>query len=284
MPFCEFREGKIHYRLNGKGRAVVLLHGFLESEKIWEYHAKLLSENYKVVCIDLPGHGKSDCFGYVHSMELMADSVNEVLRSLGLRRYVMIGHSMGGYVALAYAEKYPAHLKGLALFQSTSLADSPEKQADRDRVAKLIPAKKEAFIQEAIPRLFASSFIKRHPEWPKRLIAMAMETSHRGIIAATLGMKNRKSSIELIRKLKCPIALIQGRHDKILPPKIHQELWKEASTGQLYLLDSSGHIGMIEEPEKTLEHLKNFIRLSHKKEREHVTTINKNRKRIKTTA
>ena len=119
MKTVNFKYGKIAFKVKGKGRAIVLLHGFLESSEIWSGYAEKLSRVYKVVLIDLPGHGQSDCFGYVHRMELMAQSVKAVLDSLHLRRYILVGHSMGGYVSLAFAGLYAENMKGMVLFHST---------------------------------------------------------------------------------------------------------------------------------------------------------------------
>ena len=117
---------------------MVLLHGFLFSSGIWHDLAASLARSYRVICIDLPGHGESGCFGYVHSMELMAQAVKAVLDQLRLKRYVMAGHSMGGYVALAFAELYPDNLRGLALFHCTAYPDTAEKRHERERAANLI--------------------------------------------------------------------------------------------------------------------------------------------------
>jgi len=100
--YVDFKQGKIRYTDSGKGRVVVFLHGFLESLEMWRFYQNL--PNYiRKICIDLPGHGKSDNFGYVHSMELMAEGVRAVLKNEGIRKVVVVGHSMGGYVGLAFA-------------------------------------------------------------------------------------------------------------------------------------------------------------------------------------
>src|SRR5690349_23915025 len=96
-----FRYDNAFYTVKGKGRAVVLLHGFMGSSEVWQEFANDLSKRYKVVCIDLPGHGQTPSYGYIHNMELMAACVDAVLKKLRLRRVALVGHSMGGYVSLA---------------------------------------------------------------------------------------------------------------------------------------------------------------------------------------
>src|ERR1700683_2040039 len=97
LNYTTFRKAKIRYSDEGKGRAIILLHGFPESLEIWKDFSTELSKHYRVIAIDLPGFGESECIGYTHSMELMAQCVHEVMRPLNLRRYILVGHSMGGY-------------------------------------------------------------------------------------------------------------------------------------------------------------------------------------------
>jgi pimeloyl-ACP methyl ester carboxylesterase len=124
----QYKDVNIFYTEEGKGSAVVLLHGFLENSSMWLPFIPELLKNNRVICIDLLGHGNTECLGYVHTMELMADAVEAVLNHIKIRRCFLIGHSMGGYVALAFAEKNPNALKGLCLMNSTANEDTPEKK------------------------------------------------------------------------------------------------------------------------------------------------------------
>jgi pimeloyl-ACP methyl ester carboxylesterase len=124
LKTCLYKGEKVFFTDTGKGRVVVLLHGFLGSKQIWKKTAENLARSYRVISIDLPGHGQSPCYGYVHSMELMAKCVKAVMDSLRLKRYVIVGHSMGGYAALAFADLFPDNLRGLCLFHSTAYPES----------------------------------------------------------------------------------------------------------------------------------------------------------------
>ena len=265
MPFSEFRQGKIYFEATGKGRNLILLHGFMESSEIWQAISRKLSSTFRVVRIDLPGHGNSDCFGYVHSVELMAEATEKVLRDLNIRKCVMLGHSMGGYVTLAFAKKHITRLKGLILFQSTPLADSEEKKADRERIAKIIPGKKEAFIKEALPALFHPDSLQKNPEILQTLEKISLNTSKRGMIAATRGMKNRPDSLEFLQTISLPVFFIMGMNDKVLPVNPHAELWKQISNGELYLLPNCGHIGMLENEQESIKAIKKALRICYKK-------------------
>ena len=157
-----FKEISVRFSDTGKGRAIVLLHGFPETSEVWEEFSVKLARHFRIIAIDLPGFGGTPCIGYVHSMELMALCVKTVMDSLGLRKYLIAGHSMGGYVTLAFAELFPDSLSGMCMFQSTSLADSPEKKLDRDRAVSLVKKDSRHYVNEVIPTLFAEDNIKMY--------------------------------------------------------------------------------------------------------------------------
>ena len=148
------KNSTINFTSTGKGSVVVLLHGFLENSTMWNTTVAQLSKKYRVVCIDLLGHGKTDNLGYVHSMEEQAEMVKAVLNCLHLRKYVLVGHSMGGYIALAFAKLFPSNLKGLCLMNSTALPDTEEKKINRDRGICAVKQNHKTFIRIAIPMLF----------------------------------------------------------------------------------------------------------------------------------
>ena len=132
-----------------------MLHGFLGSHEVWSGFIKKLSKKFRVIAIDLPGHGETPAIGYYHSVELLAQSVKAVLDTAGVRRYVIAGHSMGGYTALAFAELYSENVSGLCLFNSTSHADSEEKKKEREKVIQLVKREHKHYVAEVITSLFA---------------------------------------------------------------------------------------------------------------------------------
>jgi len=143
----DFKNGSINFEAYGSGEVLVLLHGFTESLKIWYDFKDKLAKKFHVILIDLPGHGMSSIINEVHSMELMADSVKAVIDHLRISSAVMVGHSMGGYVSLAFARKYSSLLKGMGLFHSTSLADSDENKEARERAIAIIRNKEKEPLQ-----------------------------------------------------------------------------------------------------------------------------------------
>src|SRR3954468_20458770 len=124
LKYIVFGNAKIQFSDKGRGRAIVLIHGFLGSLEVWNEFSEKLSRHFRVIAIDLPGHGESASVGHVHTMELLAECIKAVMNSLDLKRYILAGHSMGGYAALAFADLFPGNVSGLCLFHSTALPDS----------------------------------------------------------------------------------------------------------------------------------------------------------------
>ncbi len=261
MKTVTFKYGKISYQVKGKGRAIVLLHGFLESSQIWSDYAQKLSKVYKVILIDLPGHGKSECFGYVHRMELMAQSVKAVLDSLHLRRYIMVGHSMGGYVALAFAEFYSENLKGIVLFHSTALPDTREKKRDRDKAIEFVKKNPETYAKEATKKLFAPLNLHLFSDKVAFAQSISMCTTQQGIICALEGMKVRKNREAVLKTARYPVLFIAGKLDTTIAFDRIKPLFSLAKNTYTQTLESSGHMGFFEAETETVKATKKFARV-----------------------
>ncbi len=260
--FANFKQAKIAYTVSGKGRAVVLLHGFLGSSKSWETTKNALAKQFKVICIELPGHGQSDCFGYVHSMELMAQAVKAVVDNLRLKKYVLIGHSMGGYASLAFAELFPDFVRGLCLFHSTSYADSEQKKRDRNQAIRIVKNNHDIYVRATINNLFNTHQLKHLKKEILVTQQIARKTSKRGIIAALEGMKNRPSRDVVLHFANYPVLFIIGKYDNLLPMQSLLDQAEIAKHKDVLLLEKAGHMGFLEEPEICIKHLKRFIRKS----------------------
>jgi pimeloyl-ACP methyl ester carboxylesterase len=193
-------------------------------------------------------------------MDLMAEAVKAVLHDLQLRRYVLIGHSMGGYVAMAFAEKYMDNLRGVVLFHSTAVADSDEKKAGRDKAIKVAKKSKEKYLKESVKKLFFPINIKKHPELLVKAISIANNTSVQGIVAAIEGMKQRRNTEVVLQFCNCPVLFIAGLHDLLLPLDLHQHQFKLPKQHQLILLEQSAHMGFYEEPEAVNKGMLPFLR------------------------
>jgi pimeloyl-ACP methyl ester carboxylesterase len=254
-----FKGEKVTFSDKGKGRAVVLLHGFLGSHEIWKSTVDNLSKSYRVIAIDLPGHGATPCFGYAHSMDLMAKCVKAVLDSLGLKRYVMIGHSMGGYAGLAFADLFPENLRGLCLYHSTAYADSEEKRRDRLRAIDLVKANKTIYTRSTIRNLFATKNLKYLKEEIAFAHGIAKQTPKQGIIAALHGMRDRPNRHLILGFVRYPIMMVIGEHDNVLPSAQLLEQSEMIENKTILYLAHDGHFGFLESPRVSNKALRSFL-------------------------
>ena len=253
-----FNGHKVNYRVEGSGPAMVLLHGFLESLVMWDDFTSALSKMNKVITIDLPGFGKTDVFSNIHSMELMADTVHAVLEKENIKFCVLTGHSMGGYVSLAFAKKYADKLKGLVLFHSQVEADDEQGKVNRNRTIDIVRRNHKDFIAGFIPSLFAEQNIEKYRDKIDEAKAVSMETSAEGVIAALAGMRDRKDHSALLRELDIPVLFIAGKQDsRITMEKILPQILLPKHAESL-ILDGVGHMGFIEARKQTLRTLAHF--------------------------
>ena len=256
--FAEFKKIKVRYSDKGKGRTIVLLHGFLESLEVFNKFSDNLSKRFRVISIDLPGHGYTPSIGYMHSMELMAECVKAVLDSLGVRKYAIVGHSMGGYVALAFAELFSKNVSGLCLFHSTAMPDSEEKKKDRDRVAEIVMNDHAQFVSDLIPKLFAKENLTILKDQVSKAKTIALNTSKEGIVAALKGMKERPSRELILKNIKCPVLFIIGKQDVILAWENLLLLAGLPKKSFQLVLEHAGHMGFYEAPHEAFKILKKF--------------------------
>ncbi|MBK7310402.1 MAG: alpha/beta hydrolase [Bacteroidia bacterium] len=254
-----FKKGTVSFSDQGKGRVVVLLHGYLGSKEIWEKNISELAKTFRVIAIDLPGHGQTACYGYVHSMELMAKCVKKVMDSLRLKKYVVVGHSMGGYTTLAFAELFPENLCGLCLCHSTALPDSEEKKKDRARAIKLVKANKRVYTKDTIKNLFATKNLKYLKDEVSFATKIALSVSKQGAVASLEGMKDRPNRDIILGMVSYPVMMIIGEHDNILP---YESLLAQSETirnKHVLVLEHDGHMGFLESPLVVNKGLKKFI-------------------------
>lgn len=239
---------------------VVFLHGYLESKEMWRDIATDLSKNYRVICPDLPGHGKSTFEGNEVSMELAAKAVKNLLNFLRIERCVLIGHSMGGYVALAFAELFAERLSGFGLFHSHPFSDNDDKKLARLREIDMIAnGKKTEIVETNIPRLFANFNLSRLSKQVEMWKAIANATPDSGIITSLRGMASRKDRSFVLSHLNVPSILIFGKSDNLIPKEIGIELETKYSHLRIVWFENSGHLGMIEEPDQTRLAITSFL-------------------------
>lgn len=256
--FITYKNANIHYTESGKGAAIVLLHGFLENITMWKSLEHVLNPKFRVICIDLLGHGKSENTGYIHKMTEMAYVVKEVLDDLNIRRSFFVGHSMGGYVALAFAELYPDNVKGLVLLNSTARADSEEKKIGRDRAIAVVKQNYKSFIRTSIPMLFRSKCRKIYSNEIAEIKKEALTTSQQGIIAALEGMKIREDREVLLHFGPYPKLMILGKKDPVLA---YDDLIEQTQGTETEVVElENGHMSLIEDREGAEQAILEFIK------------------------
>ncbi len=254
-----FENSKIHYTISGKGPSLVLLHGFLLSPSIWTKIISKLSKKNQVIIIDLPGHGKSETIANVQTMELMAAVVNWVLEENNISKASFIGHSMGGYISLAFAEKYPDKIETLVLLNSSTEADSKERQVNRDRAIKVIQNNSEIFIRMGIANLFTEERQEKFKHLIDKFSKEAFQFPVEGIIASIKGMKIRKDRTSVLKNFKGKKYMISGIEDPLIPISNSIKIASETNT-KLFKVNS-GHMSINENSDEIVKimHFIDFI-------------------------
>lgn len=254
----KFKNTPIYYNDIGKGNTVVLLHGFLENSSMWNKMTLLLQKRYRVIAVDLLGHGKSECYGYIHSMEDQADMIFALISELRLRKVSLIGHSMGGYIALAFAELYPDHVRSLTLLNSSAQADNPERQLNRDRAIEVVKKNSNAFIRMATQNLFDKSSHEKFAKQIENFTNEALKTPLQGIIASLEGMKIRMDREALLHFGPYPKMMIASKNDTIIPLHDVEEQIKDTEV-QFHIVPG-GHVSTIECFDEIAEHIQSFLK------------------------
>lgn len=252
-----FKDIPIHVDTYGDGKSLILLHGFLESSQIWDKFIPLLKKQYQIICIDLFGHGKTPKFNEVHEMETMAEAVSTVMEYLKIESASLIGHSMGGYVIMAFLEKFPEKADRIMLLNSTPMADSEERKKERDENIKIVTTNKDVFVQMAITRLFAEGNRRKFKNEIQQHIAEAKKIPAENIVATLKGMKIRKDRTAILRKFSKQKLIVAGKKDPLIPPEAIQKV--AADTQAKLVSFPCGHMSYIEEEEDIKAVLKTFI-------------------------
>ena len=235
----------LNYKQFGEGETVVFLHGFLESISMWE-NLSLESIHFQSILIDLPGHGKSknEDNSPIPSMDYMANRVIDTLNQLGIKKYNVVGHSMGGYVALVL-KKIDERCKKVVLLNSNFWEDSIEKQKDRVRVADIVFKNKNLFLKEAIPNLYNDQL--KYKTEIAVLLKEALKMNSFSIAYASLAMSKRMDFTELISQKPTDFVIVQGEIDAIVP-KLIMESKDVLQNVPYYLIKTTGHMSHFENP------------------------------------
>jgi len=257
-----FSGSVIHYTLLGKGKPVVFVHGFAEDSSVWHNQLAALEADHLLIIPDLPGSGNSEILHKENvSLEDLAECIKSILDHEQIAECIMIGHSMGGYITLAFAEKYPTLLSAFLLFHSSAYADDAEKVAARKKgIGFILEKGAEAFLKATIPGLFYDS-TKSKAEMDD-LLKKSSSFSPEALIQYYTAMINRPDRTKVLREFEGPIGFIMGQHDKAVPFEQTLQQSHLPKMSYVYILRSSAHMGMLEETAKANGILSNFLQIN----------------------
>lgn len=252
----------VHYRDEGRQNrhTLVLLHGFMANLDVWTSYVLSYMNELRIITIDLPGHGLSDNFSDIHTMDLMADIVHEVLLETGVEECVMVGHSMGGYVSLAFADLFPHMLRGLGLINSHAMADSEQARRHRLDMCDYALENRSGYIIDFIPQLFDSSARDTFQRDISELVTQCLNTTERALCAAQRGMADRPARLDVLQRLDVPTYFVFGKNDPRIPIELAVTHTLMARRPESLLLENVAHMAFLERREYLKPRLLAFVR------------------------
>lgn len=261
-----YETGSLCYKTFTPGNSIptnpplVLVHGFAEDGSIWDHQTAYLKNDHRLIIPDLPGSGLSSPLPGDTSMEEMAGAVKAILDAEKINECILIGHSMGGYTTLAFAELYPQMLKAFGLFHSTSYADSEEKKAARRKGIEFIRKNGAApFIKQTTANLFSETSRSQHPEWIGTLIEKYAGFDPDSLIHYYEAMIRRPDRSHVLRQFPRPVLFITGGLDNTIPLNISLQQSHLPDVSYIYILEQAGHMGMLEDAARAGQILKEFL-------------------------
>lgn len=257
-----FNKSNISYSISGKGKTVVLIHGFGEDSNVFSEQKKYLERYCCVIIPDLPGSGQSELLQFKNEIfiEDYADCIYEILVQENINSCILLGHSMGGYITLHFAEKYPSLLNGFGLIHSTAFADSNEKKENRKKGIEIIEQYGSAhFLKNTIPNLFAEQFKKQHRNILDSFLHQTNYFQNKTLQQYLNAMMLRKDKTYVLSSSKVPVLFILGTEDVATPLNDVLQQTYLPNCSYIHILENVGHMSMLEDGDKLNKLLKDFI-------------------------
>lgn len=255
----QIEDKKIFYRITGSGKPVMLVHGFGEDGTVWKHQLGYLNDRFKLIIPDLPGSGESEMTGDM-SMEGMAEVLHSIIHKENIDKCIMIGHSMGGYITLAFAEKYWNHLSAFGLFHSSAYADTEEKKATREKgIAFIKEHGAFAFLKNVTPNLFSAQTKDEKPELIDEQISSLDNFSPTALVSYYRAMIERPDRTAILKQSTVPVLFIIGKYDNAVSPADTLKQSHLPGISYIHMLNQSGHMGMLEEPQQSNQILEKFL-------------------------
>lgn len=244
----QFEGKRIVYLITGIGKPVILIHGFGEKAEVWNNQVEFLKDKYQLIIPDLPGSGQSEMIDDM-SMEGMAEAIRYIMLKENIKSCPVIGHSMGGYIILALAEKYPGLVSAFGLFHSSAFADSEEKKATRRKGIEFIQQHGAfEFLKTATPNLFSPLTKDERPELIDKQVAGLDNFLPSSLVSYYEAMMKRPDRTDILRNTTVPVLFIMGKYDVAVPVEDGLKQCHLPGKSYIHILHNSGHMGMLEEP------------------------------------
>ncbi|WP_379131371.1 alpha/beta fold hydrolase [Paenibacillus sp. sgz500958] len=260
METVRLEGSDICFKEEGEGEALVLLHGFCGSSEYWEKLVPHLSGRFRVITPDLRGHGSSDAPLRAYTIEQMADDVLALLDGLELPKVTLLGHSLGGYIALSFAQRHASRLNSFGLIHSTGYPDSEE--AKEKRLASVSTIQNQgitAFVDALVPGLFAPSSREHTPQLVDRVKEIGYKTPPQGAVGSALAMRERPDRRDVISASELPVLLVAGAEDGLVPSE--KTFTSDKRNVTQAIISGAGHMSMFEAPERLAEVIKDFMKV-----------------------
>lgn len=234
----------------GSGKPLLLIHGFPLNLEMWQPQVENLANHYRVIAIDLRGHGYSPPTPGPYTMDLLSDDCADVLKSLGVREPVILcGLSMGGYISFAFFRRHPNLVSGMILAATRAGADADQVRANRDKaIADTIQYGTQPVLEGMLPILMSPKTYQQQPEVVQFVSEIIARTTGDGIISAMQGMKNRPDSSRILQQINVPTLIIHGADDQIISLTDSQAMQAGIPNSKLQIIQDAGHLPNLEQP------------------------------------
>lgn len=257
----QFDNGFLEYDKLGIGIPLLFIHGYPLSRKIWVPQMDGLSDQAMIISVDLRGHGESYPFKGPYSMDLLADDCKRLLEDLNIKMPILVcGLSMGGYVTMALYRKYPDVFKGIILTSTRPGPDSPEAKANRESSIKNALEQGASYIADnMVQKIVAPETLSSKPDLVKIIHKIMAKTSVQGIVGALQGMRDRPDSTPMLSKISCPVLIVHGTDDQLIPIKEAEMMHQVIPNSRLVKISAAGHLPNLEQPEIFNQAIRDFI-------------------------
>lgn len=241
---------------------LVFLHGFCENKEIWDDFISKLPEKFQCIALDLPGFGEKKEPLQNQTIENMAEAVHAELKKLHVKKCILVGHSLGGYVSLAFAEKYPKMVQGLCLFHSSALADTEEKKEARNKTIEFVQKHGvDVFMDSFVAPLFAPDNRDKCKNAIEMLKKTGKATPQESIVKTLEAMRDRQERLNVLKEATFPVLIIAGKEDGAVPLEATLQQCHLPNNSTTVFLGTTGHMGMFEKPYETRKSVEKFAEL-----------------------